>query len=219
MAFAQHATKPIQRSPMSIDHFAHKAQHYEHNPRRVDNVASIASAILEEIPLSKTMHIVDFGSGTGLLLGQLAAHVGHITAIDTSPAMNAQLRGKQAQLPCFLDILEVNLEQADVALSVDGIVSSMTLHHVQNIAAMFLKFHGLLKPGGFIALADLDTEDGRFHSEDTGVFHHGFDRATLAHMASAAGFQSVQVRDASMINKPQGRYNVFLLTGHKSTKA
>lgn len=204
---------------MNIDHFAHKAQHYEQNPLRVDNVASIASAILEEVPLHKAMHIVDFGSGTGLLLGQLAPHVGHITAIDTSPAMNAQLRQKQAHLPCRLDVLEVNLEQADVTLSVDGIVSSMTLHHVQDIAAMFVKLHGLLKPGGFIALADLDTEDGRFHSEDTGVYHHGFDRSTLTQIASAAGFQSLRVRDASVIDKPQGRYGVFLLTGHKSARS
>lgn len=201
---------------MRIDHFAHKAQQYEENPRRVDNVLSIARAIREEIALTNTMHIVDFGSGTGLLLAQLASDVSHITAIDISPAMNAQLRQKQPQLPCTLDILEIDLAQRDVALSVDGIVSSMTLHHVEDIAAMFVKLHGLLKPGGFIALADLDSEDGHFHSENTGVHHKGFDRTALAQIARRAGFQSVRTRDASVIEKPRGRYSVFLLTGYSS---
>ena len=38
----------------------------------------------------------------------------------------------------------------------DGIISSMTLHHVENVAALFRVFHGLLNDGGFLALADLE---------------------------------------------------------------
>lgn len=131
---------------MRIDHFAHKAQQYEQNPRRVDNVLRIARAIREENALTNAIHIVDFESGTGLLLAQLASDVGHITAIDISPAMNAQLRQKQPQLPCTLDILEIDLAQ----------------------------------------------------------------------IARRAGFQSVRTRDASMIDKPQGQYSVFFLTGYSS---
>jgi 2-polyprenyl-3-methyl-5-hydroxy-6-metoxy-1,4-benzoquinol methylase len=97
----------------------------------------------------------------------------------------------------------------------DGIISSMTLHHIADIPALFRRFHLMLKPGGFIALADLDSEDGSFHTEDTGVCHFGFDRADIAALARTAGFIDVQVVDASVVQKPQGQYPVFLLTAQR----
>ena len=56
---------------MTHDPFAHKADSFDTNPVRVDNVASIADAIRAAIPLDPTMHLVDFGSGTGLLLERI----------------------------------------------------------------------------------------------------------------------------------------------------
>jgi hypothetical protein len=91
----------------------------------------------------------------------------------------------------------------------------MTMHHVQDIPAMFRKFRSMLKDGGFIALADLDAEDGSFHTEDTGVFHFGFDRDAFSGVASDAGFSKVDVVSASVIQKPHKDFPVFLLTGFR----
>jgi cyclopropane fatty-acyl-phospholipid synthase-like methyltransferase len=201
---------------MTVDHFANKAGVYEQNKNRVDNVANIAQGILDTIPFNLSMHVIDFGSGTGLLLEKIAPFVGKITAVDISKAMNQQLRNKQNQLGCPVEILEVDLTTADIPFQVDGIISSMTMHHVENIAAMFNKFYTMLKPGGFIAIADLDTEDGSFHTEDTGVFHNGFDRTAFAQSATNAGFQSAKVTSASEIQKSNGAYGVFLLTAFRS---
>ena len=198
---------------MNTDHFAHKADHYEQNQSRLDNVVNIANSILNAIEFNRSMHIVDFGSGTGLLLEKIAPHVGKITAVDVSKSMNMQLREKQSRLGCELDILEVDLEKSNISLQVDGIISSMTMHHIENINPIFKKFYSILKDGGFIAIADLDTEDGTFHAkEDVGVFHHGFDRDEFAKAASEAGFQSVEVSSASVVHEPQGDFGVFLLT-------
>lgn len=197
---------------MSLDHFAHKADSFDANPVRVDNVDAIARVLRDTVALDPAMRLLDFGSGTGLLLERLAPHVAHITAVDVSPAMNRQLDAKRAHLPCTVEILELDLVAHDLAQTFDGIVSSMTLHHVADVAALLRKFHGLMPDGGFIALADLDTEDGSFHSEDTGVFHAGFERAYIAGLAAAAGFREVQVHSASVVRKPQGDYPVFLLT-------
>lgn len=197
---------------MSIDHFASKADSYEQNPNRVDNVANIAHAILSAFEFNRSMHIMDFGSGTGLLLERIAPHVGKVTAVDVSKSMNRQLQEKRDRLPCELDILEVDLATSDIPLQVDGIISSMTMHHIGDIGAMFKKFYAMVKGGGFIAISDLDAEDGSFHTEDTGVFHQGFDREEFAKAASEAGFQSVKVSSASVVHKPQGDFGVFLLT-------
>lgn len=196
---------------MSRDFFAQKAASYEQNPQRVDNVVAIGHAIKSQVALQRDMQLLDFGSGTGLLLQQIAPLVAKITAMDVSPSMNAQLRAKAPDIGCELEVLEQDLLQTPLDRQFDGIISSMTLHHIADIPVLLREFHRLLKPGGFIALADLDLEDGSFHTEDTGVFHYGFDRADIAAKAQAAGFNQVQVVDASVVQKPHGQYPVFLL--------
>ena len=202
---------------MTTDHFAQKAGTYEQNPKRVENVDNISNAILSTISLNPAMHIMDFGSGTGLLLERIAPHVAKITAVDVSKAMIEQLNGKLHRLPCAVEMLEVDLETAHLDHKFDGIISSMTLHHIRDIPAIFKKFHDLLKPGGFIALADLDSEDGSFHTPGTeGVHHHGFDRDALASVAQDAGFNHIQMTTASVLDRPNGAYPVFLLTATAS---
>lgn len=200
---------------MEKDYFEHKASGYEQNKSRVDNVESIANAIQAAVKFDKSMHIMDFGSGTGLLLERIANRVGKITAVDISKSMNSQLNEKRSRLDCEIEIIEVDLEKSDIDRKFDGIVSSMTMHHVADIGAMFKKFHSMLNDGGFVAIADLDVEDGSFHTEDTGVFHLGFDRDAILEVALAAGFRNVDVGSASVVHKPQGDFPVFLLTGFR----
>ena len=197
---------------MNIDFFAHKASSYEQNQSRVDNVENIANSILKAIGFDRSMHIMDFGSGTGLLLERVAPYVGKITAVDVSSSMNMQLREKQQTLGCDMEIVEIDLAKSGIDDQFDGIISSMTMHHIEDIDAMFCRFYSMLGDGGFIAISDLDLEDGSFHTEDTGVFHLGFDRGEFAKSAAKAGFQTIQVASASVVHKPQGDFPVFLLT-------
>jgi len=199
---------------MKTDYFAHKAGSYEQSKNRVDNVANIADTIRAHVDLNRGMHIMDFGSGTGLLLERIAPHVGKITAVDISSSMNAQLREKLPRLACEVDIVELDLEEHTLDQRFDGIISSMAMHHVRDIGKMLRKFHAMLNKGGFIAIADLDSEDGSFHNEGTeGVFHHGFDRAEIAALATQAGFTAVSTVSASVIQKPPRDFGIFLLTG------
>jgi cyclopropane fatty-acyl-phospholipid synthase-like methyltransferase len=194
------------------DHFAGRAADWDKVAMRVENVENIARAMRRQIRFADGMHLMDFGSGTGLLLERIAPLVGRITAVDTSQAMNEQLAEKRGRLPCELDIVQEDLLTLDLGPSFDGIISSMTLHHVEDIDRLFRVFFDCLKPGGFIALADLDSEDGQFHPDATGVFHHGFDRHELREVAQHAGFDRIEIQTASVIHKPEVDYPVFLLT-------
>lgn len=200
---------------MTKDYFKNKAASYEKESRRVSNVDNIANLIVERLDLEKGMHLLDFGAGTGLLLERVAPYVEKITAVDISKAMIEQLEQKRDGLHCDLAILEVNLESSSIDQTFDGIISSMTMHHVQHIDAMFEKFYSMLDEGGVIGISDLDKEDGSFHGEDTGVFHFGFERDVIAESAIKAGFRDLKVEDASVISKPYGNFSVFLLTGRK----
>ncbi len=196
-----------------VDKFASKAKEYDALQRRLLTAKAIANKIRVNINLRKDMHIVDFGSGTGLLLESLAKDIAKVTAIDISPSMTNILREKS--IPCKLDIKEIDLTKEDLDLKVDGIVSSMTIHHIRDVQALFKKFHKMLKSGGFIAIADLDSEDGSFHSVDTGVEHFGFDRKEFIDLAKEAGFTNIKIEDATTISKPHKEFNVFLLTASK----
>ncbi|MGH1486237.1 MAG: class I SAM-dependent DNA methyltransferase [Cellvibrionaceae bacterium] len=200
---------------MIKDYFQHKADTYDSNKSRVANVDNIANAIIRRLPFDKAMHVMDFGSGTGLLLERIAPLVDKITAVDISASMNQQLEEKSHSLACKLEILPIDLSQSTIDMWFDGIISSMTLHHIDDIEHMFDRLYSLLKDDGLLAIADLDLEDGSFHAEDTGVFHFGFKRETLVAIAEKSGFKNIHIESASRLEKPQGCYSVFLLTATK----
>ncbi len=199
---------------MSKDYFKNKAASYDDN-RKSNNVDNISNLIRDSILLDTDMSIMDFGSGTGLLLERIAPFVKQITAVDISKSMNEQLLNKKEDINCNLELIEMDLTKSTLDKKFDGIISSMTMHHVEDIKAMFDKFYSMLDYGGFIAIADLDTEDGTFHDEDTGVFHLGFDRDELANTISLTQFRDVKIQTASALCKLQKDYSLFLLTAFK----
>ncbi|MCV6589996.1 MAG: class I SAM-dependent methyltransferase [Marinobacterium sp.] len=201
----------------STDFFAHKAVDYEQDGKRVSNVDRIACSIQEAVSFRSDMKLMDFGAGTGLLLERIAPLVASMTAIDISASMIAQLETKRDRLSCELTTLQLDLTQRTLDQQFDGIISSMTLHHIENIPALFVQLHEMLLPGGFIALADLEPEDGSFHIEDTGVFHHGFEAAALIQTAASAGFQQARVVRTGEVEKPHGCYPVCLLVAFKAS--
>ncbi len=198
------------------DFFSEKAKDYDKHKPRTENVINIAQGILKESFFSKEMSIMDFGSGTGLLLTEIAPHVKKITAVDISASMNEVLRSKKDILECKLEIIETDLTKETFSKTFDAIVSSMTIHHIKNVLELFKKFYSLLNKNGFIAIADLDLEDGSFHTTDTGVFHFGFDREEFLNTVKKAGFKDLKIETVSVVEKPTGKYPVFLLTGRKN---
>jgi ubiquinone/menaquinone biosynthesis C-methylase UbiE len=199
----------------SKDFFAQKAKDYDNEKSRTQNVSTIAQTMLKEVPFSKEMSIMDFGSGTGLLLSEIAPYVGEITAVDISTSMIEILKSKKVEIQCPLQIVQMDLTKDTLDKKFDAIISSMTIHHIKDTLTLFKKFHSLLKEKGTIAIADLDTEDGSFHTEDTGVFHCGFDRDAFVQMVKDAGFKEIKIQDASIISKPTANYSVFLVTAKK----
>ena len=200
-----------------MDKFAFKAKSYDKEERRVANVKNIANKIIDSIPLNKNMRAIDFGSGTGLLLENIAPYVKEIIAIDKSPSMNEVLSQKIPKLDCKVEIKEIDNTKTDIDIKVDLILSSMTLHHIEDVKSILQKFYNMLNNNGYIAIADLDIEDGSFHQVDTGVYHFGFDRKELVKVAKEIGFKDIKIDDASIIKKPYGEYSVFLLTAKKAS--
>ncbi|EIF51698.1 MULTISPECIES: class I SAM-dependent methyltransferase [Sulfurovum] len=198
-----------------VDHFAEKSKTWDMNSKRVQNAQGIAELIVNNIKLDKSMELMDFGAGTGLLSYFVAPYVEKIVAVDNSPSMLREFQSKCGQFSCNTEVIEKDLSTDTLERKFDGIISSMTIHHLEDIPALFSKFYKMLDEHGFIAIADLDSEDGTFHSDNEGVFHYGFDRHLLAEYAQKAGFKDVTFSLANKISKPHAEFTVFLMTAKK----
>lgn len=197
------------------DHFQTKAADWDQRETVRLLSQGIGNTMQAKLELLPDMQVMDFGAGTGLISGQLAPHVAQIAAVDTSQAMLAQLAQKSALQGKVVGYC-VDLLDEPLGLSFDAIVSAMALHHVQDTQAILDSFFAHLKPGGQLALADLDHEDGSFHPEHTeGVFHEGFVRQELHDKLLKSGFEHVEWVTAHTVHKNGKDYPVFVVTAKK----
>jgi len=199
----------------TTDNFAHKSKSWDMNSKRVKNAEAIAKGILKNINMRADMTLMDFGAGTGLLSYFIAPNVEKIVAVDNSPSMLEKFYEKQNEFDCDTEVIEADLSTEMIDKKFDGIISSMTIHHLSDLPALFSKLYDMLEVDGFISLADLDSEDGTFHSDNTGVYHYGFDRENLQQIATDIGFKNISFETVSTIAKPHNDFTIFLMTATK----
>ena len=200
-----------QPQALSNAHFARTAEGFEHSPVS-KQLALLTNEVFPLLTLSKCQHWLDFGAGTGALSVPLAAHVGRVTALDTSAAMLAKLIEK--------NVANITTLERDIFCGLsetyDGVISSMALHHVADTPQLLSCMHQSLKTKGRLALVDLYREDGSFHGDNKakGVVHLGFDPQQLLEQATKAGFKDLSYRQIFSIEHKNGRsYPLFLLLG------
>jgi len=219
-------TSTESRQRAGMERFDSIAAAWDDNPGRVAIARAVAQAITQAVPLAGTERALELGCGTGLLTALLARGLGRVTAADNSRGMLDVLRRKLAELDIRnVEALETDLSRHMPAGPFDLVFSSMTLHHVEDVAALLRRVFGSVAPGGRVAFADLDREDGSFHSPDVpDVMHHGFEREQLARWLGAAGFADAQVRTAHVIRRPgpdgsMREYPVLLATARRGDGA
>ena len=193
---------------------------WDDNPARTERARQVADAIAARIPIQPSWSVVDLGSGTGLLSRMLGERVGSVVLVDTSEGMTAAANAKIAaagltrMTAACLDITAETPPGAPFDLA----VSLLVLHHVPDIHEFLEEVFALLEPGGYLAIADLASEDGSFHDDPTeDVQHHGFDPVHLAATAKAVGFVEVEVDEIVRLVKMRDgapkTYGLNLLRG------
>ena len=196
------------------DYFKDKAENWDKDTTKKSTPLSIAEAIKKKFDLNKDMSIMDFGVGTGLLGFEIAKEVKKVFGVDMSPSMLRKLREKNTP-ELSIEALEQDIVKEPLSDIFDGIISSMTLHHVEDLEAFFHSIYKNLSEDGFIAIADLEKEDGSFHSDNTGVYHFGFLEETLCEIVKKCGFKDVIFENIATIYKPQRDFGVFLLSAKR----
>lgn len=190
---------------------------WDRKPRRVILAESVFETMFASGLFSSSSEILEFGCGTGLLTMQIAPKVKSVAAWDVASKMLDQLREKiQTHQMTNIKVHHRDIVSDVIDSQFDLICCSMTLHHIADTASLFVKLRNHLKSDGRLAIADLDDEDGFFHSHVDGVAHFGFNRQVLETQLKAAGFCKVTFQTAHEIEKltKEGvakSYPVFLL--------
>jgi tRNA (cmo5U34)-methyltransferase len=204
-----------------MNEFDLKAKTWDQNPMHRDRSVAIVNALLEQIQLSTEMSAMEFGAGTGITSFLLKDKLKNITMLDNSSEMvrimNEKIKSENA---VNLQALSFDLEHNDWAgRKFDLIMTQMVLHHVNDIKNIFEKFYNILNPGGYLAIADLYSEDGSFHGEGfTG--HKGFDVDVLTDNLLKNGFMKITHRKCFTINKTiteteSKPFDVFLIVAER----
>jgi 2-polyprenyl-3-methyl-5-hydroxy-6-metoxy-1,4-benzoquinol methylase len=202
--------------------FNKDAATWDENPGRVKMAGSVFEAITGSLKLTKDMDVMDFGCGTGLLSLRVLPLVHSVTGADSSDGMLKVLNSKIAsQNLSGIKTIRVDIDNGDkLTGKYDIVTSSMTMHHIKDVAPLLKQFHEIIKPGGYLCIADLDPDDGKFHDNNEGVFHKGFHRDEMKRLFSKAGFTDIFDVTAAEISKPgkdrfENNFSVFLIAGRK----
>ncbi len=206
--------------------FNQAAAGWDEDPNRVRLASEISAAMCRRVTFDAEMDLMDFGCGTGLVTLSLAPKVRFVLGVDSSQGMVDVLSAKIAA-GVASGAVQTRLFDMEVGGKISErfhrIVSAMTLHHIPVLTDLFRLWFDWLLPGGMIAAADLDKEDGGFHSDNTGVFHFGFERDSVRQALEDAGFEAVAFSDATTVVRARASgasdtYPIFLVTARKPGK-
>jgi ubiquinone/menaquinone biosynthesis C-methylase UbiE len=195
---------------------------WDKEPGRLAMTHEIAQAMLNRISPRGTEVLLDYGTGTGLIALEFSPTVKRIIAVDSSKDMINFLRKKlNADLITGIEPLVWSIgDDLQKLPGFDIIIVSLTLHHVADIARAAEIFYSLLNPGGTIAVADLDPDNGESHG--TGMtMHNGFIRDDLMKIFKNAGFVNMHIGDVTTLTKASSKtgkikkFPIFLMTAQK----
>jgi tRNA (cmo5U34)-methyltransferase len=199
-----------------MSEFDSRAREWDKDKMHMERSVAIAAELEKMIPLKYSMKALEYGAGTGILSFLLKDRFSEITLMDSSQEMiNVCAEKVEYFNSKHITPLWYDLEHKDFDNKFDIIYNQMVLHHVNDVESMLNKFYSLLNDDGYLAIADLYTEDGSFHGPDVNV-HWGFDPDKLTEILKKAGFKNMEYKTCFEMKRDSGKtYPVFLLTTKK----
>ena len=206
---------------VNMSEFDKKAADWDKNPMHWDRSEAIANEIKALLPLNKEMIALEYGAGTGITSFLLKDLLKEITLMDNSTEMVKVMNDKiSASHVKNMSAMNFDLENTDyTGGTFDLIFTQMVLHHVVNINNIIERFYRLLNKGGYLAIADLYSEDGSFHGEGFDG-HLGFDISKLSSILVKNNFHTISHKECFIIDRKiseteSKQFPVFLLIANK----
>jgi tRNA (cmo5U34)-methyltransferase len=200
--------------------FDTKVYDWNNNKLHIESSQAITNTLLSMIPVHKQMTALEYGIGTGMISFMLKDKLADIVIIDASKEMVKMANDKIVQdgiknvWPICLD-----LEEEYFAGEFGLIYNQLMFHQVNDIDFMCQKFYSFLRPGGYLAIADLYEENGAFQEEGFPI-HHGLNVEHLAQTLEKLKFTNISHKKCFTIKRENSlgkreEYPIFLLVGKK----
>lgn len=204
---------------IKVKDFNAVAATWDEKPRRVQLAADVAQTMRRHVPIPPGSKAMEFGCGTGLLTFNLIDIVAQVVAVDRAEEMLAIVEKKAADLG--VTRISTKLVTDDLSSLGSGeydlIYSNMVLHHLPSIEPVLKRLISALKPGGVLALSDLEDDDGTFHDRPEGVVQSGIKSSWLMQTLERLGLVGLDSTLAHSIVKQRAggekTYPVFLVWG------
>ncbi len=184
--------------------FDSRAAEWDKLPRRVALANAVLELIKREIEPQPWMRVLDYGCGTGLVTMGLQPLVKEIIAVDSSAGMLEQLQSKALETGALnLSTFFIDLDKEwKLPAGIDLLVSSMTMHHVPDVAPLLAHFRSVMSPGSWLCISDLEKEDGSFHDDQSSdIPHHGFEIEEMESFFKKAGFSDIKTMPVMNVKK------------------
>jgi ubiquinone/menaquinone biosynthesis C-methylase UbiE len=160
---------------------------------------TIADSIIKASDIKPESTIVDVGCGTGFLTQYATMHTqgnGRIVGVDLSPQMLQKAKENLSKLG-QIESVDFRVGDAENIPIEDGfadaVVGNMILHHCPRPKRAISEMIRILKPGGRIAIADLEKHKERWLREEMADRWLGFEQARVKRWFEDAGLENVKV--------------------------
>jgi len=167
------------------DTFVAKAANWD-SPDKINMTKIFLSEMLFNVNPQSGWKALEIGAGTGLVGLNVEPLVGKVVMVDTSESMLEVLKQK------VYNHSKVEILHGEVFdykhQDIDFIFSAMAFHHLSDIEKTLQHLATITKPGAWVVVGDLVTEDGSFHGFEP-IPHRGFDTAVLSRQFVKAGFE------------------------------
>ena len=141
------------------EEFAHQADSFARS--RAMSLTETLDAVVELVPEDPAARWVEVACGPGLIARAMAPRVGSVVGFDLTPAMVEVARAEAAAAR----VENVSFELGDATAleppddSLDGAVTRFSFHHIPAPVRVLEEMRRVVKPGGFIVVADHVTDD------------------------------------------------------------
>ena len=179
------------------DNFAHRAADWD-QPSKVEMTKKFVNALLKNIEIKSHWKALEVGAGTGLVGLQIADKVDKVVFEDTSEAMLEVLKQKPKNEE-KVEIVHGEVFEY-VNQDIDFVFSCMAFHHIPDIEKSLKHLFQITNPEAIVAVGDIRTEDGSFHSFEP-IPHKGFDTEVLAAQFEAAGFKVLSTETYNVLKR------------------
>lgn len=185
-----------ERSAQSKDYFEKNADKLGENQGMLCELPQYFPNLRELLDLTRLprkSRVLEVGPGQGELLKELSARFERLVAMDSSNEILTLTKKSLGKAPGKIEFVNCALEAYPAPSSgFDLAVLNMVMHHLPSPARAFRKLRDLVRPGGFLLLADLCSHNQEWAREACGDVWLGFDPGDLNDWAMSAGFESRQ---------------------------